>query len=185
MWKEKSIFTENRVARLMCMLWFIKRRIVLYLSSTLKQENLNFSSWREYTSLEFLVKPYIIADNAMTRGSLVLFCVPGNVALHKPARQSSTYHYNGLYFIAALAVDGDNSPTLFRNHCSCTSPTYEPWWAVDLQNRYTLLNISLTNRDINGTLVRFIDETDHISKCIHVLHETHWYNFPTAILMTN
>ena len=66
-----------------------------------------------------------------------------NIALHKPAMQSSDY--DNLHK-ADRAVDGNADPDYHRNHCSCTGESYEPWWAVDLQRRYTVLSVSLTNR---------------------------------------
>ena len=77
-----------------------------------------------------------------------MFHVAGNIALHKPAMQSSTFYG----YIASLAVDGNAD----AQHCSKTQYTYEPWWAVDLQTRYTLLSISLTYPHWTSTSMRLI-----------------------------
>ena len=69
-----------------------------------------------------------------------------NIALYKPAMQSSTYVWDGCDVIAAWAVDGNADPVFENYHCSCTHKTYEPWWAVDLGSRYTVLKVCLTNR---------------------------------------
>ena len=80
----------------------------------------------------------------------------GNIALHKPAMQSSTFHSQGTSYMATLAVDGNADTEFWNGHCSSTSNTYEPWWAVDLQTRYTLLNIRITKQTWDGTLIWFI-----------------------------
>ena len=69
-----------------------------------------------------------------------------NVALYKPAMQSSTYVKDGHDMLSAWAVDGNADPVFANYHCSCTLKTYEPWWAVDLGAPYTVLKVCLTNR---------------------------------------
>ena len=59
----------------------------------------------------------------------------GNIALRKPAFQISTYFSTP----ASLANDG-NSSSLF-----CTSYHYRPWWAVDLEDWYTVENVTIRN----------------------------------------
>jgi hypothetical protein len=62
-----------------------------------------------------------------------------NIALGKPARQSSTY--SGEY-AAANAVDGrKDDGSMFH-----TNNEMNPWWQVDLQGNYTLSHIMLYNR---------------------------------------
>jgi hypothetical protein len=62
-----------------------------------------------------------------------------NLALGKPARQSSTY--SGEY-AAANAVDGrKDDGSMFH-----TNNEMNPWWQVDLQGNYTLSYIMLYNR---------------------------------------
>ena len=55
---------------------------------------------------------------------LLIIVVTVNVALQRPAVQSSTFVYD----VASLAVDGN------LNTVSCTEMLYseQPWWSVDL-----------------------------------------------------
>ena len=71
-----------------------------------------------------------------------------NVALNKPAFQSSTLHDN----VASIAVDGK------FDCCTFTHSTTEqnPYWAVDLGKRMHLDTVILTNRhDCCGKLTLF------------------------------
>ena len=67
--------------------------------------------------------------------------------------QSSTYMHSGHPHIAALAVDGNTDPVFDHRSCSSTNKTYEPWWAVDLLTRFTVFNVSLTNRFLAGKVL--------------------------------
>ena len=90
-----------------------------------------------------------------------------NIALHKPAMQSSNY---GHLHKADRAVDGNADPYYHSNHCSCTGESYEPWWAVDLQRRYTVLSVSLTNRLTVGMCLEQNSETvlnRYVNICSH------------------
>ena len=59
-----------------------------------------------------------------------------NIALHKPATQSSDYLHPGTLLIASLAVDGNNNSDLFAvRSCSSTQLDNNAWWAVDLEVR--------------------------------------------------
>ena len=63
-----------------------------------------------------------------------------NVALGKPATQSSTY--NSVNDVASMAVDGNyNSFT----HTQCHKG-YIQWWRVDLEDVYTIASITVGNR---------------------------------------
>jgi len=67
---------------------------------------------------------------------LVLINVTANVALRRPAAQSTTWNHR----LASLAVDG------IRTTVSCT--TYlstDPWWSVDLGIPMSVLRVCITN----------------------------------------
>jgi hypothetical protein len=53
-----------------------------------------------------------------------------NLALGKPATQSSTSHTAP----ARRAVDGNKNSNFTKYSCTHTYTTTSPWWRVDLQN---------------------------------------------------
>ena len=63
-------------------------------------------------------------------------CVTGNLALHKPAFQISTY----LVSLAGLAVD--DLPG--SEACTYDHGDY-PWWAVDLKGEYDIGRVVVTS----------------------------------------
>ena len=66
-----------------------------------------------------------------------------NLALNKPAYQSSTYWRGN----AAHAVDG-NASGIYR-HGTCTHTTFKrmnPWWAVDLGCEHLVTHVQISNR---------------------------------------
>ena len=92
--------------------------------------------------------------------------ITDNIAWNKTAMQSSTYGWNRPY-PAALAVDGNTDPVFANRHCSHTNEDYEPWWAVDLGERYIVLEIGLTNRKDYG---KSIGVGYSQNKCIQQIH---------------
>ena len=71
-----------------------------------------------------------------------------NLALQKPTFQSSTYAgpSPGIYG-AGKAVDGNKNYNGYHGYCSITDATSNPsWWAVDLQQRYLVDTVIITNR---------------------------------------
>ena len=67
-----------------------------------------------------------------------------NLALKKPAWQSSNYSHNGL---AHEAVDGDPSNNFLKDYsCTHTQGDPIPWWTVDLQGEYLVTEVVITNR---------------------------------------
>ena len=61
-----------------------------------------------------------------------------NVALNKPATQSSTWTTPGISYPADRAVDGD------QNTFTSTADNQHPsWWKVDLQDVYSIERIRL------------------------------------------
>jgi hypothetical protein len=80
-------------------------------------------------------------DGATARGNIV------NLALNKPARQSSVYGGTGVDQGPHFGVDGiresvPRDPYLLV-HTNADNP---PWWQVDLQNVYALTELRLYNR---------------------------------------
>jgi len=78
-----------------------------------------------------------------------------NVALNRPAYQSSTYtdpHAPGIY-PARHANDGDHGASMHINTCSVTRVDINPWWAVDLGVPLYVAGVKLTNRDSSGATV--------------------------------
>ena len=68
-----------------------------------------------------------------------------NLALRRPAYQSSTYPDG----IAARAVDGNADPDYNHNHCSSTNdlPGGPNWLVVDLEDFYFVNFVVVTNRN--------------------------------------
>ena len=60
-----------------------------------------------------------------------------NLALGKPASQSSTGHKGA----ASRAVDGDTNPDFWKGSCSHTSDAEQQWWSVDLQKVSTVVKV--------------------------------------------
>ena len=79
-----------------------------------------------------------------------LTSVSRNLALRKPAWQSSSHPYDEYYGLnptADLAVDG-NMSSMYSDR-SCTHTLHEdpkPWWTVDLQGEYLVTEVVITNR---------------------------------------
>lgn len=70
-----------------------------------------------------------------------------NLALKKPATQSSTYISRGVTFSAKFAVDGHNGTDLFEDKCSHTlDGDTNPWWLVDLNEVYSIKSVRIFNR---------------------------------------
>lgn len=73
-----------------------------------------------------------------------------NIALGKPAVQSSTY----LSYWAEYAVDGNRGTDLVKDNCAHTNDgDTNPWWRVDLQAVYSITTVRILNRgmDTYGT----------------------------------
>ncbi|KAL3868045.1 hypothetical protein ACJMK2_040884, partial [Sinanodonta woodiana] len=77
-----------------------------------------------------------------------------NVALGKPANQSSTYignsHWSdtdGFPYDASLAVDGKVETNFHNNSCSNTAAgKSSAWWELDLENLYFITTITIYQR---------------------------------------
>ena len=69
------------------------------------------------------------------------------MALNRPSYQISTFSYNGQFFYAAYANDGNHGTHLWSSPCAHTSSETNPWWAVDLLVPLYVAGVNFTNRD--------------------------------------
>ncbi|GMH37919.1 hypothetical protein BSKO_05803 [Bryopsis sp. KO-2023] len=70
------------------------------------------------------------------------------VSQHKPTMQSSTHTDS------SRAVDGNKNPQWSGNSCAHTLETHNPWWTVDLLDRFDVTRVEITNRgDCCGSLL--------------------------------
>ncbi|XP_013876837.1 uncharacterized protein LOC106526710 [Austrofundulus limnaeus] len=70
-----------------------------------------------------------------------------NVALRGKATQSQRYYGDWSVFAAAYnAIDGNRDPTFKHGSCTHTVSMLNPWWRVDLLDRYIIDHIVITNR---------------------------------------
>ena len=73
----------------------------------------------------------------------MFLCLPlGNLALKKPARQSSTY--GGA--VAGRAVDGISKTAFRSGSCTHTKKELRPWWRVDLGKKVLVKLVTVLNR---------------------------------------
>ena len=71
-----------------------------------------------------------------------LYAATSNLALNKPAYQSSTYKHAK----AARAVDGRSNWTKEFRTSSRTTKQMNPWWAVDLGFEHLVIHVQISNR---------------------------------------
>ncbi|XP_052676614.1 fucolectin-like [Crassostrea angulata] len=72
--------------------------------------------------------------------------VMSDIALGKPAKQSSTFNNN----IAKYAVDGNRGTDIIEDTCSHTGGgDSNPWWMVDLQAVYYIKTVRILNRGMD------------------------------------
>jgi len=76
-----------------------------------------------------------------------------NVALNRPAYQTSTYVTNGAGFVALAkyANDGSHATSLVGGRCALTETETNPWWGVDLGVALYVAAVNFTNRNKQGT----------------------------------
>ena len=74
-----------------------------------------------------------------------------NIALHKPAWQSSTLNWFPVP-VANRAVDGNNNTDFLASPCSHTDENGDPipWLIVDLQQQFRIHRMKIFNRDHHG-----------------------------------
>lgn len=80
---------------------------------------------------------------------IILVPVVSDIALGKPAAQSSMY----LNYAAESAVDGNRGTDIIQDLCSHTDTSdTNPWYRVDLQAVYSITIVRILNRgmDMHG-----------------------------------
>jgi len=93
---------------------------------------------------------------------------PTNIALNKPASQSSTITANGITGSASKAVDGNTNGVFFTgsnstSSVSATQNQFQGWWEVDLGAEYNIEQVKLYNRT---------DGTDKTDDCYLIISST-------------
>eukprot|EP00105_Crassostrea_gigas_P028488 XP_011450153.2 PREDICTED: uncharacterized protein LOC105344184 [Crassostrea gigas] len=91
-------------------------------------------------------------DQCVTLSSKKVHCVRAvsNLALHKPANQSSTHAWTGVAYSANLAVDGNNGTDFVVDECTSTEGgDTNPLWLVDLQAVYFITSVRIFNRGMD------------------------------------
>nr|XP_034316061.1 fucolectin-like [Crassostrea gigas] len=91
-------------------------------------------------------------DQCVTLSSRKVHCVRAvsNLALHKPANQSSTHAWAGVAYSANLAVDGNNGTDFVVDECTSTEGgDTNPLWLVDLQAVYFITSVRIFNRGMD------------------------------------
>ncbi|XP_065921264.1 uncharacterized protein [Magallana gigas] len=84
----------------------------------------------------------ICQSNGEWKYDIVCTVLP-NIALGKPAEQSSTY----LEYNASYAVDGNRGTNNVVDKCTNTADSdINPWWMVDLQAVYSIISVRILNR---------------------------------------
>ena len=71
-----------------------------------------------------------------------------NVALKRPAYQSSTYGDANRIYGPDLANDGNKNTDFDEESCISTWAEVNPWYAVDLGVKLYVSGIKFTNRDL-------------------------------------
>ncbi|XP_077432881.1 fucolectin-like [Vanacampus margaritifer] len=86
----------------------------------------------------------------------------GNIALNGKAYQSSNFGNTS----PQRAIDGNRACIWTQNSCTHTNFNMKPWWRLDLQKRYKINTVTITNRRdcchnrINGAEIRIGDSLD-------------------------
>ncbi|XP_075776062.1 uncharacterized protein LOC112547121 [Pelodiscus sinensis] len=70
-----------------------------------------------------------------------------NLALGRPATQSSMYEDSFGEGLASKAVDGNREGIWERGSCSHTQRDTDPWWTVDLGSRHSVSVVIVKNRE--------------------------------------
>ena len=81
-----------------------------------------------------------------------------NMALRKPARQSSRWSSNGVYYEAELAVNGYKSANFYTT--SITNDASNNWWTVDLGKIETINRVDIyeyPGREFSGCVIILTD----------------------------
>ncbi|XP_052695228.1 fucolectin-like [Crassostrea angulata] len=93
-----------------------------------------------------------------SRGICKNMTVLSNLAIDKPATQSTTYRdYN-----ATNAVDGNRGTNVGVDKCAYTDHgDSNPWWRVDLQAVYNITSVRILNRGIDQYGGRYVSHWLH------------------------
>ena len=87
-----------------------------------------------------------------------------NLALHKPAIQSTTYHANG---VASHGVDGNDNVDYGIHSCTHTLKSNHPWWRVDLGSSKKVSRVDIFNR-ADCCTDRLKNFEVRVGKCFHL-----------------
>jgi len=74
-----------------------------------------------------------------------------NVALNRPAYQSSVYYEESVPNGPSNANDGSYAAVLAQGSCAHTLGDTNPWWAVDLGMALYVVGVKFGNRNAWGT----------------------------------
>ncbi|KAJ8340847.1 hypothetical protein SKAU_G00331380 [Synaphobranchus kaupii] len=87
-----------------------------------------------------------------------------NVALRGKATQSATFRgEHAASSQADHAIDGNRDPNFLHGSCTHTTNIPNPWWRVDLLEKYLIASVTITNRGdccaerINGAEIHIGD----------------------------
>ena len=71
-----------------------------------------------------------------------------NIALGKPASQSSVYQHGQSVLKASFAVDGNHDTTISAANGICAHTNFDtnPWWRVDLGDSHPVSKVYVLNR---------------------------------------
>ncbi|WAQ95045.1 FUCL7-like protein [Mya arenaria] len=130
--------------------------------------------------------------------AIVVDCFPGftvkkgvmNVALGKPASQSS--NYNSVKWFAPVGVDGNvGNNEIHQDSCFHTEVEYQPWWRVDLQQIYNITAVVIHNRldccdkrarNISLTIGELFGAMDQVSYLDGNFYATHTFSIDPPVI---
>jgi len=92
-----------------------------------------------------------------------------NVALNRPAYQSSLYSDAYDTYHPGHANDGSHGSHLTNGPCAHTLEDTNPWWAVDLGVALYVVGVKFTNRNGWGTYA--VNQIKSIKQDINIYHE--------------
>lgn len=133
-------YTENKGR------FYFKKKIF---NTKLTLEVKPFSVSQGHCVVMLLIFLIITNHNSNFPSLIILVPVLSDIALGKPAAQSSMY----LKYAAESAVDGNRGTDIIQDLCSHTDTSdTNPWWRVDLQAVYSITIVRILNRgmDIYG-----------------------------------
>lgn len=107
-----------------------------------------------------------------------------NLALYRPAYQSSTLHYMYQFStVASLAVDGNTDQTFDHRSCTHTNDgDLNPWFAVDLGSEMRVHHVVLYNRlDYGGKSITTLFQTQTFLK--EIRHQSYFYRSRNSMLL--